>query len=117
MNVLQEVDEENIEDDPTTQSTAVAASKSELDINSKFDEFWRAGREKAKEKKLRRAKELRKSESDAVDAPASTTTSAVITAAPSVTTSPPRSNIIISSSEPRPSLWEQSEYFEYTFTR
>ena len=104
MNVLQEVDEENIEDDPTTQSTAVAASKSELDINSKFDEFWRAGREKAKEKKLRRAKELRKSESDAVDAPASTTTSAVITAAPSVTTSPPRSNIIISSSEPRPSL-------------
>jgi len=104
INVLQEVDEENIEDDPNTQSTAVAASKSDMDINSKFDEFWRAGREKAKEKKLRRAKESRKSESDTANAPSSTTPSTVITSTPSVTTSPPRSGIIISSSEPRPSL-------------
>lgn len=114
---IKEVDEENIEDDPNTQSTAVAASKSDMDINSKFDEFWRAGREKAKEKKLRRAKESRKSESDTANAPSSTTPSTVITSTPSVTTSPPRSGIIISSSEPRPSLWEQSEYFEYAFTR
>jgi hypothetical protein len=92
INVLQEVDEENIEDSPTTQSSVGAASKSELDINSKFDEFWRAGREKAKEKKHRRAKDFRTSESDAPNAPACTTTSTVITPAPSVTTSAPRNN-------------------------
>lgn len=105
---IKEVDEENIEDNPTTQSSAGAASKSELDINSKFDEFWRAGREKAKEKKLRRARDSRKSESDTANAPASTTTSTVTTQAPSVTTYPPHSNSSnISSSnnsEPRPSL-------------
>lgn len=55
---IKEVDEENI-DDTSTETTAGAASKSELDINTKFEEFWRAGREKAKQKK--KAKEANKS--------------------------------------------------------
>lgn len=95
--ILQEVDEENIEESPTNQTTAGAASKSELDINSKFEEFWRAGREKAKEKKLRRAKETRKSESDSGNVPTATPTSTIIT--PTITTTPPHST-----NKSRPSL-------------
>lgn len=88
------MDEENIEESPTNQATAGAASKSELDINSKFEEFWRAGREKAKEKKLRRAKETHKSESESGNVPTST----IIT--PTITTTPPHST-----NKSRPSLW------------
>jgi cytoskeletal protein RodZ len=98
--ILQEVDEENIEESPTNQTTAGAASRSELDINSKFEEFWRVGREKAKEKKLRRAKETRKSESDSgnVPTPTPTPTSTIIT--PTITMTPPNS----STNKSRPSL-------------
>jgi hypothetical protein len=99
--MLQEVDEDNIEESPTNQTTAGAASKSELDINSKFEEFWRAGREKAKEKKLRRAKETRKSESDSGNVPTPTSTSTIIT--PTITTTPPRSTNS-STNKSRPSL-------------
>ncbi|XP_069697659.1 uncharacterized protein [Periplaneta americana] len=92
---IKEVDEENIEESPTAEPTAGAASKSELDINSKFEEFWRAGREKAKEKKMKRVREARKSESDATIVPSSATTSAAAIPSPSITSA---------SSEPRPSL-------------
>ncbi|XP_063240234.1 uncharacterized protein LOC134541024 isoform X2 [Bacillus rossius redtenbacheri] len=51
---IKEVDEENIEDGPGVDRTAGAACKSEVDINAKFEEFWRMGREKAKEKKSKR---------------------------------------------------------------
>jgi hypothetical protein len=84
--MLQEVDEDNIEESPSNQTSAGAASKSELDINSRFEEFWRAGREKAKEKKLRRAKETRKSESDSGSVPTPTSTSTIITS--TITTTP-----------------------------
>ncbi|PNF13881.1 hypothetical protein B7P43_G11486 [Cryptotermes secundus] len=94
---IKEVDEENIEESPTNQATAGAASKSELDINSKFEEFWRAGREKAKEKKQRRAKETRKSESESGNVPTPTPTSTIIT--PTITTTPPHST-----NKSRPSL-------------
>jgi hypothetical protein len=99
--MLQEVDEENIEESPRSQTSAGAASKSELDINSRFEEFWRAGREKAKEKKLRRAKETRKSESDSGGVPTPTSTSTIIT--PTITTTPPDSSLN-SSNKTSPSL-------------
>ncbi|XP_067000600.2 uncharacterized protein [Anabrus simplex] len=54
---IKEVDEENLDEGPT-EPTAGAASKSEIDLNTKFEEFWRSGREKAKEKK--KAKEMNK---------------------------------------------------------
>ncbi|KDR23757.1 hypothetical protein L798_06043 [Zootermopsis nevadensis] len=88
---IKEVDEENIEESPMTEPSAGAASKSEQDINSKFEEFWRAGRERAKEKKLRRARETRRSESDAVITQTCTTTTSTIVPAPSITISHPHS--------------------------
>nr|CAD7439122.1 unnamed protein product [Timema bartmani] len=52
----QEVDEENIEDNSGgVEISAGAASKSEIDLNSKFEEFWRLGQEKKNKKKAKEA--------------------------------------------------------------
>nr|CAD7454583.1 unnamed protein product [Timema tahoe] len=51
-----EVDEENIEDNSGgVEISAGAASKSEIDLNSKFEEFWRLGQEKKNKKKAKEA--------------------------------------------------------------
>ncbi|CAG2056089.1 unnamed protein product [Timema podura] len=53
---IKEVDEENIEDNSGgVERSAGAASKSEIDLNSKFEEFWRLGQEKKNKKKAKEA--------------------------------------------------------------
>ncbi|PSN36240.1 hypothetical protein C0J52_20735 [Blattella germanica] len=87
-----------IKETSTTETTAASASKSELDLNSKFEQFWRAGREKAKEKKQRKARESRKSESDVMMDDETMTTSTIIKPTSSIPTTPPIND------KPRPSL-------------
>ncbi|KAK7872546.1 hypothetical protein R5R35_013780 [Gryllus longicercus] len=83
---IKEVDEDNL-DEGAPEQTVGTASKSELDLNSKFEEFWRAGREKAKEKK--RKKELNKLSTESAGSnPSSPSPSPTSPASPAAPTAP-----------------------------